>query len=90
MLKPENLKPGDQIIYVPSHARGDIYHRDSDAGFVTSVFVDVAFCRYWDKDNPTILRTLSLSEETPIKCLVKKLTRPQRVVDAALEKTKEA
>lgn len=60
------LKRGDQIIYVPRHAKGDTDHPNCERGFVTSVRGDNAFCRYWRKRLPFELRTTANSELTPI------------------------
>lgn len=78
---------GTQIIYVPTHANGDINHPDCVAGFITSVRMapgmDVAFCRYWNKAGE--LRTKANSEATPIENLVVKDTVPQIKVRKALQ-----
>jgi len=79
------MKPGTQIIYVPMHAEGDTEHPDSEAGFVTSLRDDFAFCRYWNKYHPGELRTKANSEATPFYCLVIQDTRPQAEVDQALK-----
>ena len=81
----EELKPGMQIIYVPTHANGDISHPDCEAGFVTSVRGDAAFCRYWRRDiKPSgyysELRTKANSEATPIANLVIMDTVPRGMV----------
>lgn len=78
------LTPGTQIIYVPTHAAGDVTHPDAEAGFVTAVRGDVAFCRYWSKAHPGELRTKANSEGTPIDMLVVQATRPQTAVDEAI------
>ena len=75
---------GTQILYVPMHAQGDTNHPDCEAGFVTSVRGDVAFCRYWNKRLPAELRTKANSEATPIGALVEQWSVPQRLVDEAL------
>lgn len=75
---------GTQILYVPMHAQGDTNHPDCEAGFVTSVRGDVAFCRYWNKQLPAELRTKANSEATPIDALVEQWNVPQRLVDEAL------
>ena len=63
------FKRGDQIIYVPDHAHGP-GHKDSEEGFVTSVNDEVVFCRYWNKNNDKILRTLANSEATSPRDLI--------------------
>ena len=52
---------GDQIVYVPDHAASSD-DPDCELGFVTSVKGDNVFCRFWFRDRPGILRTLSSSE----------------------------
>lgn len=76
-----NIIRGTQIVYVPSHANGDVNHQDCETGFVMAVRGDVAFCRYWSKTAPNKLRTEANSERTPIDMLLVKDTRNQVVVD---------
>jgi hypothetical protein len=63
------LEPGTQIIYVPTHAAGDIEHCDCERGFVTSVQGRTAFCRFWNPDLKS-LRTQGNSEPCDITTLV--------------------
>ena len=65
------LKSGDQIIYIPHHARGARDHPDVEYGFVTSVPANhsIAFCRYWSKVDPRELRTKANGEATPMESL---------------------
>jgi hypothetical protein len=66
------MKPGTQIIYIPSHAEGDPNHPDCKLGFVISQREDISahFCRYWSKGKPgKELRTTANSELTPDDCL---------------------
>jgi hypothetical protein len=88
--KPEDLKPGTQIVYIPLHAvdedgKPDEFHRDAEIGFVTSVrsFAEppVAFCRYWSKFDPATLRTTANSEATPIDYIWLNDNYPQHIVD---------
>lgn len=79
------LKRGTQIIYVPSHAKGDCEHPDAETGFVTSVRGSDAFCRYWSKWHPGELRTKANSELTPTQHLIPHDSVPQEQVEAALE-----
>lgn len=79
------LTPGTQIIYVPTHAAGDVTHPDAEAGFVTAVRGNVAFCRYWSKTKPGELRTKANSEGTPVDLLVVQDMRPQTAVDEMLK-----
>ena len=75
---------GLQIVYVPQHADG-VDHKDAEAGFITSVRGDVAFCRYWSRYSPGELRTKANSEGAPIRHLVAKDTRSQEDVWGQLE-----
>ena len=83
-----NLKQGTQIIYVPTHANGDIHHQDCEAGFVaheTTLPGNAIFCRYWVNGSvPRRLRTTAISEATPIYLLVIRDTVPQEEVEAAM------
>jgi len=79
------MKRGTQIIYVPSHADGNVTHPDCQAGFVTSLRNDFAFCRYWSKHHPGELRTRANSEATPFDYLVVQATHSQNDVDQLLE-----
>ena len=90
MRKP--LKRGDQIAYIPLHANNDISHPDVELGFVTSVCSNEdAFCRYWSKSNPNLLRTRANSERTPGSYLVPFVSHPQQFVNELLaEIDKEA
>ncbi len=82
------LKKGTQIIYVPTHANGDIHHPDCEAGFVAHETVlpgNAIFCRYWVTGSvPRRLRTLANSEATPVEMLVERDTVPQQDVEAAM------
>jgi len=70
---------GDAILYVPSHADGDVHHKDCEVGFVTSVDParDIAWCRYFHREFPHNLRTIANSEATPIANL--RITGKHRV-----------
>ena len=67
------MKRGDQIIYVPQHARNKgINHKDIEYGFVYSISPidsEIMFCRYWIKGNLGELRTVAASEATNIRDL---------------------
>ena len=78
------LEKGTQIIYIPTHAKGDKNHPDCENGFVTSVQGDSAFCRYWSKQDSTKLRTKANSELTSIRDLVVWETTPKHLVNDAL------
>lgn len=82
------LKQGTQIIYVPTHANGNIHHPDCEAGFVAHETVlpgNAIFCRYWANGSvPLRLRTVANSEATSIEALVERDTVPQQDVTAAM------
>ena len=67
------MKQGDQVIYVPSHARNKgINHKDIEYGFVYSVSPtdsETLFCRYWIKGDAGVLRTVANSEATNLRDL---------------------
>ena len=70
MTENKIFRRGEQIAYIPTHAEGDITHPDVEIGFVTSQHGDTVWCRYWRKNHPGELRTVSNSEGTPIDMLV--------------------
>ncbi len=76
------MQPGTQIIYIPSHAKGDSTHKDCEEGFVVSIAESSlkAWCRFWCNSNPEELRTKANSEFTPLKRLIVQDTRPQQVI----------
>jgi len=79
------IKRGTQILYVPDHAEGDIYHKDCEEGFVTSVRKPgIAFCRYWSKTEPRQLRTTANSENTSLRNLKPMETTDPRIVEHLL------
>lgn len=80
------LKMGTQIVSVPLHAYGDVNHPDSQSGFVTSLSKNgqTAFCRYWKKDQPGVLRTLANSEGTYINSIAIEDTVKPSVVAKAI------
>ena len=85
----EGLKPGTQIVYIPTHAEGNENHPDCESGFVTSVRGDIAFCRYWRNGiEPSgyysELRTTANSEATPLANLIIKKTVPQGMIAGLL------
>lgn len=80
------LERGTQIIYVPAHANGSVWHCDCERGFVTSVSESGVFCRYWSKKVPSKLRTKSNSELTPFGRLVVKDTVSPNEVATQLAK----
>ncbi len=44
-----NWEPKMQVAYIPTHAEGDINHKDVEYGFVTSTNDQFVFCRFWSK-----------------------------------------
>ena len=83
----DKLKRGTQIAYVPTHAKGDLYHPDVQYGFVTSgPGLDTYFCRYWSKHHEKELRTKANSECTPVNCLRVIDTQSQELIEEMLEK----
>jgi hypothetical protein len=81
-MEISNFEPGDQIIYIPTHANDDPYHPDAELGFVTSKNNKVVFCRYWDGQR---LRTTANSEATNPDDLYLWDSRPQREIDNLLK-----
>jgi len=79
------FKRGDQIIYIPHHAKGNPKHPDIETGFVTSVNEQFVFCRYWSKQYPWQLRTVANSEATSPQDLIKSITTFQTIVDDILK-----
>lgn len=78
------LTRGTQVLYVPRHAHGNTQHPDVEAGFVTAVRADVAYCRYWSKHSPGELRTKANGEATLIDMIVIRDTVPPQQVAKAL------
>lgn len=90
-LKRKQLKPGTQILSVPDHAKGNIYHRDVQAGFVFRKTRHGAFCRYWRYIRPNVrvpgapeLRNKANSELTPFDNLIIKDSVNQSFVEKAI------
>jgi hypothetical protein len=79
------MKRGTQIAYVPRHANGDLKHPDVEFGFITSLRENCAFCRYWIKGKPGVLRTTSNSELTPFLCLIKHKSVSQEEIEEILD-----
>lgn len=86
-IQPARFLPGTQVAYIPPHANGDINHPDVEFGFVTSLHPDGegCFCRYFLKDCPAILRTVSCSELTNYEFLVVVEHHPQQWIDDLLQ-----
>lgn len=80
-----NFKIGDQIVYIPNHAK-NMFHPDAEFGFVTGFTIsgNSAFCRYWiDREIPE-LRTTANSEATPMDMLKRCDLYPQPFVNQIL------
>ena len=80
----EKFRARDQVVYIPDHAEGDPYHKDSQWGFVTSVTPRFVFCRYFYRehvDPKMSLRTTGGSESTPPGLLIKMKTRDQEEIN---------
>jgi len=76
------MKKGDQIAYIPSHAKS-IDHPAVEFGFVYSISPydsDTIFCRYWIKGCIGVLRTRANSEATNLKDLKRHWSIPQDAV----------
>lgn len=73
------LIKGDQVIYVPQHANGDIEHEDCEAGFVTSCTETNVFCRFFLSGSDE-LRTKANSELVNSANLVLMSHHPQELI----------
>lgn len=82
------MEIGTQIAYVPTHAfkdgQPDFKHPDVQFGFVTEDRGETAFCRYWLKAYPTLLRTVANSESTPKENLFPYVTHDQEIIERSL------
>jgi hypothetical protein len=88
-MTEEKFVPGTQIVYIPLHAKGDIDHKDSLRGFVTSKNNTFVFCRFWKKDShgfPIMeLRNKLNSEACNKEDLVEYISVPKLWVNQALD-----
>lgn len=86
-LDPTIFARGDQIMYIPDHANGDVHHKDVELGFITSMTPsgEAAFCRYFHKHNHFELRTTANSESTPLRCLRKITKYDQKFINRLLK-----
>lgn len=48
-MKASDFRPGDKVLYLPTHARGDEGHEDCERGVVTSTNTQLVFVRYKDR-----------------------------------------
>jgi len=87
MKNSEVLERGDQVIYVPDHAKGDVTHPDCEKGFVTTDQGEDAFVRYFSKDmdRSDLLRTKANSERTPKRLLIRQKHHTVRFVESLME-----
>lgn len=51
MYEINDFRVGDKVIYIPSHAKGDLTHKDCEKGIVTSLGEKFVFVRY-EKQHP--------------------------------------
>ncbi len=90
--KYSDLKPGKQIIYLPSHLRIEANLLDFGVqfGFVTSKkSEDFVFCRYFSNYSMFSLRTLSCSEATTYRNLYVLKTHDDKIVKWWMKRIKE-
>lgn len=81
------MKRGDQIAYVPEHARGHgMGHPDVELGFIFDIGSNgIIFCRYWRRGELGKLRTISCSEATNERNLILYKTLNQNIVNKTME-----
>lgn len=86
IMSQHEIVEGTQILYMPTHAKGNPKHKDVQEGFVTSIAPsnNSLFCRYWSKYSPGELRTKANSELTDIRNIMVKDTHSQNDVDVLL------
>jgi len=81
----KTFERGDQIAYIPTHAKGNVAHPDVEFGFVTSVDGERVWCRFWRKGGgERELRTKANSELVMASDLVGYESVTKRRVDMAL------
>lgn len=56
MTSDETLLPGEQVAYVPTHAKGDLKHPDVDYGFCQEDRGATVLCRFWSWDRKHCLQ----------------------------------
>ena len=47
MNKISDFENGDEVTYCPSHAKGDLNHKDCENGYVSDKNDKIIFVRYW-------------------------------------------
>lgn len=64
-LELENIKPGDEVVYIPEHLQHiDNVHLEKNKGVVTSKNDRYAFVRYKDYANSQATRANDLIEDS--------------------------
>lgn len=48
-MKAEDFQPGENVLYVPLHAKGDTSHKDCERGVVVLTNELYVFVRYGDR-----------------------------------------
>lgn len=87
VIKVPILKAGDQIVYLPDHADGDMNHSAAELGFVERVrnregVPPEALCRFWRRGHPGELRTVANGEWCGTYSLALYDSVPQDQVDS--------
>jgi len=83
----EIFKRGEQIAYIPLHARQSPRdHPDIEYGFVTTQKGETVWCRFWRKGHPGELRTRANSEAVNVHSLVRTHSVPDSLVQGILRK----
>lgn len=84
-ISKEDVKKGVQIIYIPTHCKGNIFHEDIQKGFIMSLCNDKksAFCRYFYSNGD--LRTRANSESTPLDMLYLAHHSNQKKIDDTIK-----
>jgi len=83
------MNVGTQIVYIPTHAEGDVTHPDCEFGFIFGSSHNSGdkayFCRYWRKRQPGVLRTTACSELTNARDIQEYQSVPQEVVTKTID-----
>ncbi len=45
-MKTNDFKKGERVRYIPSHAKGDRFHKDCESGVVSSINDEFVFVKY--------------------------------------------
>lgn len=84
------MKSGDQIAYIPDHAKGML---DIEFGFVWAISQynnEKIFCRYWIIGRPGDLRTVANSELTDLRDLILYQSVPAEIIAETTREIKNA